>query len=209
MIEDLKKQWYQLATKYTNKSNLIDLLWNEIEKQYTQKVRHYHNFHHIKNMLLQAKNNKNSIVNYDAFLFSIWYHDIVYKPTKKDNEQKSAYLALKRLKHLNLDKKQYRIIQSLIVSTNKHQIVLPNNNDNALLLDIDLSILGSNWVTYQTYIKSIRKEYAIYPNFLYKKGRKKVLMLFLERENLYFTDIYKKIYESKARENLLKEIELL
>ena len=34
-------------------------------------------------------------------------------------------------------------------------------------------------------------------------------MLFLERENLYFTDIYKKIYESKARENLLKEIELL
>ena len=44
---------------------------------------------------------------------------------------------------------------------------------------------------------------------MYKKDRKRVLIHFLERETLYFTDIYKKKYEAPAQENLLKEIELL
>jgi predicted metal-dependent HD superfamily phosphohydrolase len=209
MIDKLKNQWHQLAVNYTNDSNLIDSLWNEIEKQYTLKIRHYHNFSHISSMLHQAENFKSSIVNYDAFLLSIWYHDAIYKPTKKDNEEKSAILAQKRLKTLNIDEKTLEIIQKLIISTKKHEIVLSNNDDNALLLDIDLSILGSDWKTYQNYIENIRKEYAIYPNFMYKKGRKQVLMHFLERKTLFFTDIYKEKHEAQARKNLLKEIKLL
>ncbi|MEP1487830.1 MAG: hypothetical protein ABJK28_05345 [Algibacter sp.] len=209
MIVRLKKQWHHLAVKFTNDSGLIDVLWNEIEKQYTLKIRHYHNLSHISSMLHQAESAKNSIVNYDAFLLSIWYHDIIYKPTKKDNEEKSANFAQKRLKTLSFDKKTTETIQKLIVSTKKHEIISSSNNDNALLLDIDLSILGSDWKIYQNYIENIRKEYAIYPNFMYKKGRKKVLMHFLERETLYFTDIYQDKHESQARENLLKEIKLL
>lgn len=209
MIEKLKKQWYELALRHTHDSILADSLWNEIEKQYTLNIRHYHNLSHIKNMLNQADNIKDSISSYNDFLFAIWYHDIIYKPTKKDNEEKSAILARKRLKTLKIKETSLKNIENLILSTQKHEILLQNNNDNALLLDIDLSILGSDWKTYQNYTKNIRKEYSIYPNFMYKKGRKKVLEHFLKRKALYFTENYRTNFEEQARKNLLKEINLL
>lgn len=76
-------------------------------------------------------------------------------------------------------------------------------------MDLDLSILGTDWETYKKYTQNIRKEYAIYPNFLYKYVRKKVLQHFLECETLFFTERYKINFETKAIKNLRKEIELL
>jgi predicted metal-dependent HD superfamily phosphohydrolase len=97
----------------------------------------------------------------------------------------------------------------MIVSTQKHELILKQNQDNAHLLDLDLSILGTDWETYQKYIHNIRKEYKIYPDFMYKPGRKKVLKHFLDRETLYFTDDFRNKHEVKARENLKREIKLL
>ena len=65
------------------------------------------------------------------------------------------------------------------------------------------------WESYHQYMKDIRKEYAIYPMILYKKGRKKVLKRFLERERIYFTDQFYVLSEIKARENLTRELETL
>ncbi|MFI1744610.1 HD domain-containing protein [Thalassobellus sediminis] len=209
MSNQLKKEWFQLITKFSSNQSLINSFWNEIENQYTLKIRHYHNLSHIMTMFNHAETIKSNITDYDTFLLAIWYHDIIYKPTKNNNEEKSALLAKKRLKSLNFDEKTIKIIQNLIISTKKHELILTENNDNSYLLDIDLSILGSEWNTYKTYIKNIRKEYAIFPDFIYKKGRKKVLQHFLERKNLYFTEFFKNKFEEQARENLLKEIESL
>ncbi|TBN02443.1 hypothetical protein EYD45_12100 [Hyunsoonleella flava] len=209
MTKNLKDEWKQHCLKVSNDLELIEKLWLEIKKQYSLKIRHYHNLMHLENMLTHAYSIQDEIKNWQAFLFSIWYHDIVYKPTRKDNEVKSAVLAKIRLKQLNIDEKTSKIIQKLIISTKNHKINLTENNDNAFLLDIDLSILGSDWNTYKNYIQNIRKEYSIYPSFMYRKGRKKVLYHFLERESLYFTEIFQNKYEEQARKNLVKEIELL
>ncbi len=198
-----------LASKYSFSEILVTELWNELIKNYSHKNRHYHSLSHIDNMINQAEVIQDSISNYDAFLFAIWYHDIIYKSSKNDNEEKSADFCKNKLKSLKIDEKTIDNIQKLILSTKKHQIILSNNNDNAYLLDIDLSILGSDWNTYLEYTQNIRKEYAIFPNFIYNKGRKKVLNNFLERDTLYFTKDYKNEYEKQARENLKKEIELL
>jgi predicted metal-dependent HD superfamily phosphohydrolase len=101
------------------------------------------------------------------------------------------------------------MIKNLIISTKSQKVILNENLDNSYLLDIDLSILGSDWSSYQKYILNIRKEYAVYPNFIYKKGRKKVLQNFLDRETLYFTESFQSKFETQARQNILKEIELL
>ncbi len=209
MIEDLRREWSQFALKFNSDHSTINFLWHEIERQYTHKTRHYHNLSHINSMLTQVEDFKSSITNYDAFLLAVWYHDIIYEPTKKNNEERSALLAKKRLKTLNIDDKTLETVQALIVSTKKHEVLLTDNIDNSYLLDIDLSILGANWETYQEYLKNIRKEYAIFPNFMYRKGRKKVLRHFLERETLYFTKDYQTKFEKKARENLSKELNQL
>lgn len=209
MINFLKEEWFQLASKFTKNDDDIDILWKEIRAQYELKIRHYHNLFHIHSMLKHANNNRHKIEDYNAFLLAIWYHDIIYKPTKKNNEEQSARFAQKRLKTLNLDDKTTNKVSKLINSTKKHEIILDENLDNAYLLDIDLSILGSTWENYQKYVANIRKEYKIYPKLIYNKGRKQVLKHFLERNTLFFTEEYQSKFENQARQNILKEIELL
>jgi len=206
MKVDIKSQWFSLASKYTKDDFLINSLWLEISKHYSEKNRYYHTLSHIQNMLHQAKNFEDKIIDFDALLFAIWYHDIIYKSTKKDNEVQSAHFAKTSLENFNVDIEK---IQNLIISTKNHTAILDNNLDNAYLLDFDLSILGSDWEIYKNYTHQIRKEYKIYPNFMYRSGRKKVLRHFLERETLYFTETYQITHENRARQNLEKELEML
>jgi len=209
MITALQLKWFDLASKYAEDKNTIATYWDDILKHYSGKNRYYHNLSHIQNMLAQAEDAKTHIEDFDVLCFAIWYHDFIYKSTKKDNEEKSAFFAQKHLKSLNLKEKRIKNVENLIISTKKHQIILGENEDNAYLLDFDLSILGTDWKTYYSYTQHIRKEYKIYPDFMYKPGRKKVLQTFLERETLYFTESYKMRFENQARENILKEIKLL
>lgn len=205
MINWLKEEWNQLANKFTNDTNLINELWVEIFKHYSSKNRYYHNLNHIYNMFQHMYNIETEIEELDEFKFSIWYHDIIYKSTRKDNEEQSALTASKRLKVLNIDKTSIQKIEQLIISSHKHEIILDNNFDNAYFLDIDLSILGTSYNTYQEYTQKIRKEYKIYPDILYNPGRKKVLKKFQEREHIYFTPYFIENFEKQARLNLTKD----
>ncbi|WP_298756107.1 hypothetical protein [uncultured Psychroserpens sp.] len=209
MIDWLPSEWTQLSSKYTEDELLTSHYWKTIEKHYASKNRYYHNLTHIYHMLVQAKDITHEIIDYDVFRFAIWYHDIIYKATKKNNETKSAEFAQKSLKLFNFDEKRIKNVVILIKSTQNHDIVLQENNDNAFFLDIDLSILGTDWDIYQTYIKNIRKEYAIYPDFMYKRGRKEAMQHFLKRKSIYFTQLYRDKFEQQARQNIEKEISLL
>ena len=208
MVEDLKHEFISLISEYVN-SNDCNAFYEELARAYNGNNRHYHNLNHIAHMLNLLNDVEAYVFDLDTLKLAIWYHDVVYSSRKNDNEEKSAELAKNRLKSFNFDEKLIEIVQNLIISTKKHQVILTENADNAFLLDIDLSILGSQWETYLEYSKKIRKEYAIYPNFMYKKGRKKVLSHFLEREQLYFTEYFRSKLELQARENVAKELNML
>ncbi len=209
MIDWLKNEWITLVSNYSSDKDLIYNYWEDITSQYSKKSRYYHNLEHIHNMLVQLETIKGEIANLPEIKFAIWYHDIIYKSTKKDNEEKSAAFAKNRLKSFSFNINSIKKVEELILSTKKHNVILNQNQDNAYLLDLDLSILGSNWETYKNYTQKIRKEYKIYPDFMYKSGRKKVLQHFLERDTLYFTKTYKIQFENKARENIKRELETL
>ncbi|QOD62480.1 hypothetical protein H9I45_10320 [Polaribacter haliotis] len=159
-------------------------------------------------MLNLAKENEELINDFDELLFAIWFHDIIYKSRSKRNEKRSAKYALKKLKNFNLKELKKDKISKLILSTKKHKILVKGDLDNAYLLDFDLAIFGQDWEVYQTYTQKIRKEYKMFPNFLYRPARKKVLQGFLDREKLYFTEKYKNLFEEQARENLQRELNL-
>ncbi|WP_418636490.1 hypothetical protein [Winogradskyella sp.] len=208
MIKWLEDNWQNLSSDYANDS-ITNALWQTIKLQYTSKNRYYHNLAHLHNMFLQLEDIATAINDLDSLKFAIWYHDIVYKSTNKDNEEQSVLFAEKALKALNYDVFKVEKVRNFIISTKNHELLLAKSNDNAYLLDLDLSILGTNWETYKIYIQNIRKEYKIYPNMLYKPGRKKVLKHFLERDSLFFTEEFKTKFENQARENLKKEIKML
>ncbi len=196
-----------LISKYSNNEILKTDYWTEIEQSYSHKSRKYHNLIHLENMILELEEVKDKISDYDSVLFSIFYHDIIYKATSKDNEVKSAELAKTRLDKLNLPQEKIAIIQNQILATKSHK--RSEDSDTNFLLDADLAILGQEWKVYENYIQQIRKEYSIYPDFIYKPGRKKVLTHFLEFEAIFKTNYFKEKYEENARENIKREILIL
>ena len=129
-IEILQKEWLDLAKKYSHDLKLIDLIWFDIQKNYNQKNRKYHNLQHIQSMLIQAKENGSNIINLDVIKFSIWFHDIIYKATSNKNEEKSADLAGIYLKKIGLETSNIQKIYQLIISTKKHQVIV-NDIDNS------------------------------------------------------------------------------
>ncbi|WP_291963793.1 hypothetical protein [Maribacter sp.] len=203
----LQEKFNELLTKYTDDKSLINTLWSEIEKNYSGNRRHYHTLQHLDNLLAQLTDVKEEIQNWDTILFTLYYHDIIYNATKSDNEEKSANLAVKRLKEVAVSSAIIEKCKKQILATKSH--LSSNDSDTNYFTDADLSVLGQSWETYTLYYKNVRKEYAIYPSFIYKPGRKKVLHHFLSMDRIFKTDIFYNKYEANAKSNLQRELKTL
>ena len=209
----LKESFYILIETYSDNKLIQEKFWKEIAQKYETRKRHYHNLEHLENMFLQLKEVQNEIYDMPAVEFALFYHDIIYKVTRKDNEERSALFAVEQLKQLQKAAKtdlQLNNIstrcEKMILATKTHTI--SDDNDTNLFTDADLSILGQSWKVYEKYIQQIRKEYAIYPDFMYNSGRKKVLEHFLTMEYIYKTKLFREKYENQAKENLRRELKL-
>lgn len=202
---NLKEIYSDLLLNIGFSANEIQQNWLDLEKAYSKKSRYYHNLTHLKEMIESFEIYKHKLQNPAEILFSIFYHDFVYSASKKDNELKSAEYALSILSENSTLNKQ--LVFDAICATQQHQ-------QNAIedinwLIDFDLKILAKDWEDYQIYFDQIRKEYRIYPDFLYKPGRAKALKHFLENEFIFQTNEFRNLYEEKARINIEKEISLL
>lgn len=203
----LKETFKKLLESYTNNSILINELWNEIECRYSSKKRFYHTLQHLENLLTQLTEVKGKIKNWDIILFTLFYHDLIYNPIKSDNEEKSAELAQKRMLQISLSNEDIELCKNQISATKSHNI--SPNTDTNYFTDADLCVLGQSWQLYSMYFKNVRKEYSIYPDFLYNPGRKKVLKHFLAMDKIFKTDYFFDKFERQARLNLEEELKLL
>lgn len=202
---DLHQVYSSLLLDIGFASISIDKHWEDLEKAYTSKSRYYHNLTHLENMVVSFYESKEQLQFPNEVLYAIFYHDIVYKSTRKDNEQKSAVLAIEIVpENATLDKK---LVYDMICATQLHQY--NSIQDINWLLDFDLKILASDWEAYQIYYQQIRKEYKIYPDLLYKPGRKKALAHFLEKDFIFQTTEFRTKYEDMARANIQQEIKQL
>ena len=188
----------------TNNQNLIHKLWSEIAIHYNQRNRHYHNLFHLDSLLTELLMIQDKIADWQIIVFSIAYHDIIYNILKKDNEEKSASLAYKRLGTLNLPTHRREKCREQILTTQGHYS--SNDTDTNYFTDADLAILGSNYFKYKKYTEQIRKEYGMFPDLVYKPGRQKVLHHFLQMPTIYKTDYFIERYEQQARNNIQYEL---
>jgi predicted metal-dependent HD superfamily phosphohydrolase len=182
-------------------------LWQEISACYGTKERYYHNLSHLDNLAAELTPLKDKIVDWPTIVFSIAYHDIVYNPMKRDNEERSADLAFDRLIALGVPLAQREKCKQQILYTKGHQ--LSTDADTNYFTDADLAILGSEQSVYLQYAEQIRKEYKYYPDILYKPGRKKVLEHFLQMNTIFKTKFFREKYEDCARENMRIELRSL
>jgi predicted metal-dependent HD superfamily phosphohydrolase len=67
---------------------------DELIAAYTAPGHHYHNLKHIEDCLgMLAGVDRLSAVEREILSAAIWWHDVVYDPTRPDNEELSARLA--------------------------------------------------------------------------------------------------------------------
>jgi len=195
----LKDKFYTLCQKITTDHKYIEMLWSEISILYSTESRYYHTLSHLENIYNQLKPFQLT----PAIEFAIFYHDIIYNTKERDNEEKSALLARKRLKELGAREEIRNKVYELIIETKKHE---SNSLDTALFLDADIAILGSKLKVYKIYMQNIRKEYSIYSDKEYQEGRYAVLKSFLKKERLYLSNYFYNLYEQNARNNINYEL---
>ncbi|WP_063890921.1 hypothetical protein [Thalassomonas viridans] len=174
---------------------------------YSEKHRHYHNVSHIQAVLGHLQQSRHLAADYHAIAIALWFHDAVYKVFSATNELDSADWAVKFLAENGASQAFSERVHALIMAT-VHDAA-PSDNDEKLMVDIDLSILGSSPQTYALFESGVRKEYKLVPDFIYKKKRKAILSRFLERESIYSHEHFYQQLEASARANISKAIQNL
>ncbi|WP_448518985.1 HD domain-containing protein [Rhodoflexus sp.] len=182
MIDALRQQWLTELRGLADEAILTNI-FERLCGFYQEPHRAYHNLHHIAALLDLANQHRADLQNFSLIFLSIWFHDAIYQPLRKDNEEASAALAKKQLQPLQINQSDLDKISSYILATKKHQP--SDDSDLQWFLDFDLAILSSPPEVYEAYTQQIRQEYCMYPDFLYNPSRKKAMSVFLERPAIY------------------------
>ncbi len=207
---DLKNHWQKCLTICNIESYIAEQLFFEIQKQYSEHGRYYHNLTHISKMLETLDGYISKIEHPQRLLFAVWFHDIVYNPLKKDNEKQSAEFAHIQLSKLKLSDTDISEICRYIERTANHFVrEFDEPYEMQLLLDSDLQSLGSNPEQYIKNTENIRLEYSMIPDALFNAGRAKVLRNFINMPSIYRTPDFIEKYEIQARINLQNELNFL
>lgn len=189
------RTWHQL----TNQQN-AESLFSALGKHYSEPARSYHNAHHIADCHKQFDHVKHLATHPCEVEIALWFHDAIYDSRAKDNEEQSAKWAVEALRQAGTKELVVQRIEGMILVTrHTHE---PVSDDEKMIVDIDLSILGRVADDFAKYDFQIREEYSWVPEEQYRAGRLAVLESFLRRKLIYNTEFFINHFEEQARLNL-------
>jgi len=190
--------WRKLMEAYGLPKN--EDTYQKLIESYSEKHRAYHTLEHIDACFKHLDSIHTETERPHEIELALWFHDVIYAPFSKTNEEDSADLARSFLLHNEVDPEVIGRVYDLIVLTKEH--VAPNSHDGEVMLDVDLSILGAEKTIYEQFEKNVRKEYKRVPSFIFKKKRREILKSFSDRSRLYHTDYFFDRLETQAKINL-------
>lgn len=203
---NLKERWLPFV-----EAPHVEWTWKMIETLYSEPHRVYHNLGHIEacfkllDQLRQSGDARIAPSPYaaQAVELAIFFHDIVYVPGDKRNEALSADL-LRSLTHISNTNQEDRAAVA-ILATKSHETIA----DDAvarLVIDLDLSILGSSDGEYMRFLAGVRREYAHVSDDAWRLGRSDFLTKMLQRKVIFQNPWAIKAFEDNARENMKLEL---
>ncbi|MFT3878839.1 MAG: hypothetical protein QM703_04155 [Gemmatales bacterium] len=196
-------QLWQRLTDHQDSSSLFADLVNH----YSQNDRYYHNDEHIKDCLRQFDFGRQLAIDSDMVELAIWFHDVIYDSKAKDNEEQSAVFCANALTRANVPHEVVQSASTLILITRHAEE--PTTQDEKLIVDIDLSILGQEPEKFAQYERQIRLEYAWVPEEQFRVGRRAVLQGIFNRKSIYYTQLFQQRFELQARKNLVNSMSAL
>lgn len=177
-----------------------DELFDQLVTAYSDTGRHYHTFDHVLDCLEVLDRFSHLATERDELELALWFHDAVYDTHRGDNEVASASWAVRAMREAGIEEGPAERVQRMILAS-CHRTP-PATRDEALMLDIDLSILGRGGAKFAEYDDRIRREFDWVGDDAFQSGRVAVLRGFLSRPQIYLTAELRSRYEQRARENL-------
>lgn len=182
-----------------------------IFEYYSESHRLYHTLDHIVDCLNEFDRYKKDTASQGTFFvcpeeieLAIWLHDLIYDPKSSGNERRSCDMARLILKVCGVSDKATRRVCKMIRLTDRHSKDLDFISiDQQVFMDIDCSILGRDYESFQDYDEDIRSEYGFVPDKLFKEKRKDFLKEMIKRKSIFYTTYFKDKYENQARTNIL------
>jgi predicted metal-dependent HD superfamily phosphohydrolase len=179
--------------------------YRRVRRSWNGMSRHYHTLTHLDACLREFDAARELATRTGEVELALWFHDAIYRSWRHDNEQQSAALATRTLRAAPADCVE-RIRQMVLATSHRDEDF---TGDTALVIDIDLSILGQTPDIYAQFERAIRREYWWVSRAKYVAGRGAVLQKFLGRRSIYQHDHFYEKYEKQARANIAAAIEQL
>jgi predicted metal-dependent HD superfamily phosphohydrolase len=188
-----------------------------IEAAYATPPRAYHDYGHVQAVLR----------DYDAVAagpgwtrskevrLAVLYHDAIYEAGRRDNEARSAELAVEHiarwLPEAGIDAGR---VAELINLTARHGQFAPgdfgddpDSRDTRHFLDCDMAILGAEPAVFDAYDRGIAAEYrGQVPAWLFKLNRRRFLKALLAKERIFLSDFFHARLDAQARSNLRRAV---
>lgn len=194
-----RNRWLALWSRLGAQTNGLDV-FQQLAAAYAEPTRYYHTAAHIGDCLAQLDWARDLATRPDEVEAALWFHDAVYVPGARDNEDRSARVATSSLSAAAVPPEVADRVAAMILAT--MHLDPPQDPDEQLLCDVDLSILGRERTEFEEFERRIRQEYAWVAEPLYRSARAEVLKGFLRRRSIYLTDRFAQRYERTARRNL-------
>lgn len=175
-------------------------LYEQLLQAYSEPQRHYHTLQHLDECLQLQSKSAHLAQRPAEIAMALWFHDAVYDVKAHNNETRSADWAVTALQAAGISAEVQARVHALIMATEHTAAALAG--DAALLVDIDLAILGSTPARFAEYEWQIRQEYAWVPEDVFVEKRSAVLQGFLARPQIYSTAFIQQQRESQAHSNL-------
>lgn len=203
--EALKARFFNfLNENFTANEDSLQKIVADVFQSYAEDSRFYHTLEHIHNSLWELDQIPDPAIDKKCIELAIWYHDVVYAPYSKVNEEDSAKKMQQDLgafpAKIDLEK-----VSQMILCTPALLKKRSLSKSEQYFLDIDFSILGQRAVEYLVYQQQVRLEYKAVPYLTYYLKRKAFLKSNLKR-TIFQTDFFKNRYEKQAITNIKSEL---
>jgi predicted metal-dependent HD superfamily phosphohydrolase len=188
-------------------------MWEALRASYATPPRAYHSFGHVQEVLRQYQ----AVAAGPGWMqpaevqLAVLYHDAIYDPARRDNEARSAELAVEHIERWLPDGAvDPERVAHLINLTARHGQFSPDDfaqdpapDDVRCFLDCDMAILGADPAAFDVYDRGIAAEYRGHlPAWLFKLNRRRFIKGLLARDRIYLSDYFHERLDARARSNL-------
>lgn len=196
----LEERWSALAARIGGADDGGREVYDAVAGAYGSGARVYHGLEHLRRCLAELDGAAGLAADPDTLEYALWLHDLVCEPGSPANETISAAAGHFFALRLGAPPAFADRAAALILATRHDRP--PADGDTALLLDIDLAVLGDPWPAFAAYEAGIRREYAYVAAPLYVRRRRAFLRALLARESIFRSAFFRERCEGVARRNL-------